>query len=97
MFFVYNYVKKWLKVNNWLIIANEIWRSELTVIWVQLIHELNGDDFDRMAEFHELIMERFTEGPHFNNKVVFLDEASCSLNGHVNRQNSRYWSDLNPH
>lgn len=33
----------------------------------------------------------------FKTKIVFTDEACFSLNGQVNRQNSRYWSDKNPH
>lgn len=64
---------------------------------VQLIHELNEDDFDRRIQFCEEMMQRCIQDPLFKTKIVFSDEASFSLNGHVNRQNSRYWSDENPH
>ncbi|XP_054263254.1 uncharacterized protein LOC128986764 [Macrosteles quadrilineatus] len=64
---------------------------------VQLIHELNEDDFDRRIEFCELMMQRCTLDPMFKNRIVFSDEASFSLHGHVNRQNYRYWSPENPH
>lgn len=38
------------------------------------------------------MLERF---PTFNN-IFFSDEAHFHLNGHVNRQNCRYWSNTNP-
>ncbi|KAJ8952614.1 hypothetical protein NQ318_004161 [Aromia moschata] len=53
---------------------------------VRLIHELAEDDFDRRTEFCEYMMDHNNQ----NNGNVFL-------NGHVNRQNTRYWSQENPH
>ena len=33
----------------------------------------------------------------FYRKIIFSDEAHFWLNGFVNKQNMRYWSDSNPH
>ena len=32
----------------------------------------------------------------FYRKIIFSDEAQLWLNGFVNKQNMRYWSDSNP-
>lgn len=61
---------------------------------VRLIHELAEDDFDRRTEFCEYMMN---QNNNFIDNVLFSDEATFYLNGHVNRQNTRYWSDENPH
>lgn len=60
---------------------------------VRLIHELSEDEFDRRTEFCEYMMNQ----NNFTDNVLFSDEATFYLNGHVNRQNTRYWSDENPH
>lgn len=64
---------------------------------VQLVHELNEDDPDRRTEFCEIMMNRCIEDPQFLRRIVFSDEATFTLNGHVNRQNCRYWAKENPH
>ena len=64
---------------------------------LQLIHELNEDDFDRRMEFCEQMMERCNVDEDFASNIVFSDEAIFMLNGTVNRQNCRYWARNNPH
>jgi len=43
------------------------------------------------------MMQKIDDQPEFHNKIVFSDEATFMLDGLVNRHNSRYWSDSNPH
>lgn len=57
---------------------------------IQLVYELNVDDFNRSNQFCELTMKRYSEDPHLKNKKMFPDEALISLNSHVNIQSSRY-------
>ena len=38
-----------------------------------------------------------TLDPQFTQKILFSDEANFYVNGEVNKQNHRYWSDTNPH
>lgn len=64
---------------------------------VRLIHELAEDDFDRRTEFCEYMMDQNIRNNTFIANVLFSDEATFYLNGHVNRQNTRYWSQENPH
>jgi len=64
---------------------------------INLVQELVANDFDCRLEFCDIMMQKIDDQPEFHNKIVFLDEATFMLNGSVNRHNSRYWSDSNPH
>lgn len=64
---------------------------------VTLVQELMEDDFDRRVEFCEFMMEKNNRDPLFLKNVLFSDEATFLLSGHVNRQTCRYWATENPH
>lgn len=64
---------------------------------IHLLQELSEDDFDRRIEFCEVIMDKLNENVNFVTHILFSDESTFCLNGHVNRHNCRYWSDQNPH
>ncbi|XP_048484480.1 uncharacterized protein LOC125490157 [Plutella xylostella] len=59
---------------------------------IQLVQELKPNDLNLRKLFAETMLERFKS---FNN-ILFSDEAHFHLNGHVNKQNCRYWSTENP-
>ena len=58
---------------------------------------MNEDDPDRRVEFCEQMMNLLITDPVLLDNIVFSDEATFQLNGNVNRQNCRYWSDTNSH
>ncbi|KAL7286606.1 hypothetical protein TKK_0019105 [Trichogramma kaykai] len=58
-----------------------------------LQHEMDP----KSVQFCEEMMAFITQIPRFLKNIVFSDEATFQLNGNVNRQNCRYWSDVNPH
>lgn len=60
---------------------------------LQLVQHLKPNDHNLRRHFVETMLERFRS---FNN-ILFSDEAHFHLNGHVNKQNSRYWASDNPH
>lgn len=62
-----------------------------------LHQELNEDDFDRRLEFCETMMNKLDLKQILLNNIVFSDEATFMLNGHVNKHNCRFWNDSNPH
>ncbi|KAG2459496.1 RPGF4 factor, partial [Polypterus senegalus] len=64
---------------------------------LQLLQHLNEDDPDRRTEFAEWAKQKLEQDPQFTQKILFSDEANFYLNGEVNKQNHRYWSDTNPH
>jgi len=57
-----------------------------------MVQQLKPQDYAHRLQFANEMLERFAS---FNN-IFFSDEAHFHLNGHVNRQNCRYWSDTNP-
>lgn len=59
--------------------------------------ELMEDDFDRRTYFCEQMMAMLGNNVIQLEDVLFSDESTFTLHGHVNRQNCRYWSDENPH
>lgn len=63
----------------------------------QILQELGDDDPDRRIEFCELMTERIRVEPRLLKNICFSDECTFMMNGNVNKQNCRYWSDTNPH
>lgn len=59
--------------------------------------ELMEDDFDRRTYFCEQMMAMLDTNVIQLEDVLFSDESTFTLHGHVNRQNCRYWSNENPH
>lgn len=64
---------------------------------MQILQELYDDDFDRRIEFCEFMSRQVNAIPNILPNICFSDECSFFLNGNVNKQNCRYWSDENPH
>uniref|UniRef100_A0A3Q3KZL0 DUF4817 domain-containing protein n=1 Tax=Mastacembelus armatus TaxID=205130 RepID=A0A3Q3KZL0_9TELE len=64
---------------------------------LQLLQHLNEDDPDRRTQFAEWAKQKLEQDPQFTQKILFSDEANFYVNGEVNKQNHRYWSDTNPH
>lgn len=59
--------------------------------------ELSEDDFDRRMVFCEEMMQILDNNVIQLENVLFSDESTFTLNGHVHRQNCRYWASENPH
>jgi len=63
---------------------------------IDLVQELNEDDFDRHMKFCKL-MKKTDDDPNFLFNIVFSDEATFELNNSINKHNCRFWSDNNSH
>ena len=77
-------IRRILKVNKW------------HPYKLHMAHHLSEDDPDRRMEFCEWALSNVNEDPNFSTKILFTDEANFYVNGEVNRQNLRYWSNENP-
>lgn len=59
---------------------------------IQIVQELKPNDASNRLNFVNQMLNRFNN--FFN--VMFSDEANFHLNGQVNKQNCRFWSETNP-
>lgn len=71
-------------------IVHEILQEDLKFhpFKIQLVQELKENDFNLRKNFCETMLERFRTV----NCIFWSDEAHFHLNGHVNKQNCRYWA-----
>lgn len=60
---------------------------------IQLVQELKPHDLPQRLTFGEWALAKLEEDPLFYRKIVFSDEAHFWLNGYVNKQNCRIWSE----
>jgi hypothetical protein len=63
----------------------------------RLLQMLREDDFDRRVELSEWFLIRCEAEPNFHQRILWTDVVSFILNSRINRHNSVYWSDSNPH
>ncbi|KAJ8941783.1 hypothetical protein NQ318_006819 [Aromia moschata] len=64
---------------------------------LQITQELDDDDPDRCIQFCEIMTNRIIAQLILIKNICFSDECTFYLNGKVNKQNCRYWSDFNLH
>ncbi|GFY04016.1 DUF4817 domain-containing protein [Trichonephila clavipes] len=63
---------------------------------IQLLQELKPNDHQAKRRFVERAQNEIAVVPDFHKRVLFSDEALFWLNGYVNKQNCRIWSEANP-
>lgn len=78
---------------TWKILRKDLGLREYKI---QLVHKLEPDDHPRRRAFAEWGLNQLQNDPLFYRKIIFNDEAHFWLNGYVNKQNCRIWSDENP-
>lgn len=63
---------------------------------IQLVQELKPHDHLARRSFGEWAQNKIAVDPDFHKRILFSDEAHFWLNGYVNKQNCRIWSEDNP-
>ena len=58
--------------------------------------KLKQNDLPQRRIFIEWALGKLAEDPLLYRKIVFSDEAHFWLNGYVNKQNCRFWSEDQP-
>lgn len=64
---------------------------------IQLLQELEANDFNSRREFCEWSINKVQEQRDFFEYVLFSDEATFHRNGNVNKHNLHYYATENPH
>ncbi|GFV01458.1 DUF4817 domain-containing protein [Trichonephila clavipes] len=66
------------------------------VIYSQFGLAIHQNDHQARRRFVEWAQNEIAVVPDFHKRILFSDEAHFWLNGYVNKQNSRIWSEVNP-
>ncbi|GFU06291.1 DUF4817 domain-containing protein [Trichonephila clavipes] len=66
------------------------------VIYSQFGLAIHPNDHQARHRFVEWAQNEIVVVPDFHKRIVFSDEAHFWLNGYVNKQNCRIWSEANP-
>ncbi|GFU29653.1 hypothetical protein TNCV_2408711 [Trichonephila clavipes] len=66
------------------------------VIYSQFGFAIHQNDHQARRRFVEWAQNEIAVVPDFHKRILFSDEAHFWLNGYVNKQNCRIWSEANP-
>ncbi|GFW44160.1 putative DD41D transposase [Trichonephila clavipes] len=66
------------------------------VIYSQFGLAIHQNDHRARRRFVEWAQNEIAVVPDFHKRILFSDEAHFWLNGYVNKQNCRFWSEANP-
>ncbi|GFU35891.1 hypothetical protein TNCV_4030051 [Trichonephila clavipes] len=66
------------------------------VIYSQFGLAFHQNDHQARRRFVEWAQNEIAVVPDFHKRILFSDEAHFWLNGYVNKQNCRIWSEANP-
>ncbi|GFY02984.1 hypothetical protein TNCV_979891 [Trichonephila clavipes] len=66
------------------------------VIYSQFGLAIHQNDHQARRRFVEWVQNEIAVVPDFHKRILFRDEAHFWLNGYVNKQNCRIWSEAKP-
>ncbi|GFV25418.1 transposable element Tc3 transposase [Trichonephila clavipes] len=72
------------------------WSASCQVIHSQFGLAIHQNDHQARRRFVEWAQNEIVVVPDFHKRILFSDEAHFWLNGYVNKQNCRIWSEANP-
>jgi hypothetical protein len=64
---------------------------------MHLLQHLSEDNLNGGMELCEWVVNKLDSHANFQSGILFTDEANFYVNGEVDHQNPRYWSDSSPH
>ncbi|GFX56816.1 DUF4817 domain-containing protein [Trichonephila clavipes] len=71
-------------------------KNNCQVIYSQFGLAIHQNDHQARRRFVKWAQNEITVVPDFHKRILFSDEAHFWLNGYVNKQNCRIWSEANP-
>ena len=60
------------------------------------LHELKPQDYNNRFLFSHWFISQCNADPHFEDLILYTDEAHCELNGRINSHNSVHWGTERP-
>ncbi|GFX67605.1 hypothetical protein TNCV_3933471 [Trichonephila clavipes] len=83
-------------IDQHLCVPNYIQKGCCQVIYSQFGLAIHQNDHQARRRFVEWAQNEIAVVPDFHKRILFSDEAHFWLNGYVNKQNCRIWSEANP-
>ncbi|GFT99174.1 hypothetical protein TNCV_1353461 [Trichonephila clavipes] len=77
-------------------VQNSIALGDCQVIYSQFGLAIHQNDHQARRRFVGWAQNEIAVVPDFHKRILFSDEAHFWLNGYVNKQNCRIWSEANP-
>ncbi|GFY33872.1 uncharacterized protein TNCV_4595801 [Trichonephila clavipes] len=71
-------------------------KDSCQVIYSQFGLAIHQNDHQARRRFVEWAQNEIAVVPDFHKRILFSDEVHSWLNGYVNKQNCRIWSEANP-
>ncbi|GFW74378.1 hypothetical protein TNCV_2412771 [Trichonephila clavipes] len=71
-------------------------RDDCQVIYSQFGLPIHQNDHQARRRFVEWAQNEMAVVPDFHKRILFSDEAHFWVNGYVDKQNCRIWSEVNP-
>ncbi|GFT92480.1 uncharacterized protein TNCV_1053801 [Trichonephila clavipes] len=84
-----------LRTKNWKALADGYRFNSCQVIYSLFGLAIHQNDHQARRRFVEWAQNEFAVVPDFHKRILFSDEAHFWLNGYVNKQNCRIWSEAN--
>ncbi|GFT75566.1 hypothetical protein TNCV_1135361 [Trichonephila clavipes] len=84
----YSFSEKWQSVDQFVQFCQ--------VIYSQFGLAIHQNDHQARRRFVEWAQNEIAVVPDFHKRILFSDETHFWLNGYVNKQNCRIWSEANP-
>ncbi|GFV51179.1 hypothetical protein TNCV_2013191 [Trichonephila clavipes] len=81
---------------NYKIVVLTLVLNNCQVIYSQFGLAIHQNDHQARRRFVEWAQNEMAIVPDFHKRILFSDEAHFLLNGYVNKQNCRIWSEANP-
>ncbi|GFW99630.1 hypothetical protein TNCV_3418631 [Trichonephila clavipes] len=72
------------------------WMRDMPGIFQNFGLAIHQNDHQARRRFVEWAQNEIAVVPDFHKRILFSDEAHFWLNGYVNKQNCRIWSEANP-
>ncbi|GFS94378.1 hypothetical protein TNCV_2014121 [Trichonephila clavipes] len=79
----------------WKVRISAEWIGYCQVIYSQFGLAIHQNDHQARRRFVEWAQNEIAVVPDFHKRILFSDEAHFWLNGYVNKQNCRIWSEAN--
>ncbi|GFS91007.1 DUF4817 domain-containing protein [Trichonephila clavipes] len=84
-------VKRYFETNH-----KPSFQKDCQVIYSQFGLAIHQNDHQARRRFVKWAQNEIAVVPDFHTRILFSDEAHFWLNGYVNKQNCRIWSEANP-